>query len=259
VTNRGVRTGTTQSEWKTYTPILAAAIYSGHTTPTQPAIVNGTSKGRYWRHPSGLVFAQGQIVFGSSDTFGSGDDFWCFSLPFPALRLSTDQPIGSGMGWQGASANPSLNIALTPTLMDPAVAMIGDGSNTEEDNWLQLFAPYGLTMGTGTITSGNTSVTVNHLLPITPIASDIHLIGTATTTNQCGALYVDTIGTTSFNANVRSNPGASGAAFAWKMRAEPNGPNASLSGGCLLISSTGPWTWASGHQISFQVAYEARK
>jgi hypothetical protein len=70
--------------------------------------------------------------------------------------------------------------------------------------------------GSGTITSGNTAVTITHGLAVTPAARNISITPTATTTTDPGNLWVDTITSTQFNVNCRTNPGASGMAFDWQ-------------------------------------------
>lgn len=72
--------------------------------------------------------------------------------------------------------------------------------------------------GTGTIASGSTSVTVTHGLGKTPVAADISVTPTANTTTDPGNLWVDTISSTQFNVNCRTNPGVSGMAFSWQAR-----------------------------------------
>lgn len=69
--------------------------------------------------------------------------------------------------------------------------------------------------GTATITSGNTSVTVTHGLGVTPDASRVRFFANNNPTNDPGNAWVDTIGSTTFAINVRNDPGASGASFAW--------------------------------------------
>ena len=72
--------------------------------------------------------------------------------------------------------------------------------------------------GTGTITSGNTSVTVSHGLDFTPVAADIQVTMTNNPTADPGNVYVDTITSTQFNINVRTDPSTSGAIFSWAAR-----------------------------------------
>jgi hypothetical protein len=70
--------------------------------------------------------------------------------------------------------------------------------------------------GTTTVSSGSTSITVNHGLSQTPQAQDI----TITPTNNLGQatrFWVSNITSTSFQLNVDSDPGATGATFAWRI------------------------------------------
>ncbi len=71
--------------------------------------------------------------------------------------------------------------------------------------------------GTATITSGNTAITVTHGAGYTPTAQDLVITPTNNPTNAPGNFWVDTIGGTTFAINVRSDPGASGAIFAWRV------------------------------------------
>lgn len=257
MSNHGTRGGLRSVQWRSYTPQLRALNYSA-STAVDPALVDGTSVGRYLKTETGLVVSQGIITFGASSTFGSGEDFWVVSMPHPINRSSggADLPAGTAMAWQGTAANPQLVVNLTPTIADPAFK---GGNQTQEDSFIQFFCPFNLSQGTSTITSGNTSVTINHLMPFTPSAQDIHVVSTATTTNNAGQFYITNITSTQFTVNVRANPGASGAAFSWKVRGEPIGPTASAGTGGLLVSSLAPWTWASGHVLSWQAIYETRR
>lgn len=255
--NKGLLAGIRSSQWLNYIPALRAFNYSGG-TPVDPAIGNGSVIGRYYKSDSGLVVAGGLITFGSTSTYGSGEDFWGVSMPFPINRSSSgaDLTAGVGMAWQGSAASPQLMVPLTPTIMDPA--FLG-GNQTQEDNFIQFFCPWCLSQGTATITSGNTSVTVNHLMPFTPRAEDIHLVNQTNPTNNTGQLFINGITSTQFVINCRANPGASGLSIGWKVRGEPIGPTASLGSGGLLASSLAPYTWAPGHMLGFQAIYEARR
>ncbi len=71
--------------------------------------------------------------------------------------------------------------------------------------------------GTGTITSGNTSVVITHGLAYAPNPQDICITPTANTTSDPGNWWVSSVGATQFTVNVRSNPGASGFAFGWNV------------------------------------------
>lgn len=254
MSSRGVYRGLQRPGWQEYTPDLRG--FSASTEPTQPALGNSTLYGRYLVKPSGLVVVQGGITFGSTATFGANDQVYGIRLPVPANRSSggADLPIGAAWAWQGAAASPQLNVQLTPTLMDPIAG--GGGAQSNEDYWAQLFCPYVLALGTGTITSGNTSVTITHgLVDYIPNASDVLIVPTATTSNNCLPFYVDTPTATTFDVHVKSNPGASGFAFSWKLRGEPN----SSANFCILANHNRPWVWASGHSITWNLTYEGRR
>ena len=72
------------------------------------------------------------------------------------------------------------------------------------------------TNGTATIASGATSIAVTHGLIATPAASDITLTPTATATTDPGNIWVDTITSTQFTINCRTDPGAGGLPIAWR-------------------------------------------
>jgi hypothetical protein len=257
--NRGILAGLRSAQFLSYDPKLVAFAYGGGGTPTQPSLGNGTAQGRYFVTPSGLVICSGLITFGSTTTFGSAEDFWGISVPVQINRSSggADMPIGVAMGWQGLSASPQLCTPLTPTALDPGLPF---GNQSQEDSYFQIFCHWCLAQGTGTIASGATTTTVTHLMPFTPMASDINLTVTNNTTNNPGQVYVTSITSTQFTVGCRSNPGASGLNFSWKVRGEPEGPHFALDGnGGLLVASNAPWVWASGHQLSWQIMYEARR
>lgn len=71
--------------------------------------------------------------------------------------------------------------------------------------------------GTATVATGTTSFTVTHGAGYTPVVQDISVCPTNNPTNDPGWFWVDTITSTQFNINVRSDPGASGAIFAWRV------------------------------------------
>lgn len=71
--------------------------------------------------------------------------------------------------------------------------------------------------GVDSIASGNTSVTVAHRCEDTPAPQQITITPTNNPTNDPGNWWVDTITDETFDVNVRSDPGASGFDFAWKV------------------------------------------
>ena len=70
--------------------------------------------------------------------------------------------------------------------------------------------------GTGAIASGTTSITLSHGLSVTPTQAAFTLMPTILSTVDPGEVYIDTITSTQFNVNCRTNPGATGWAFYWK-------------------------------------------
>ena len=71
--------------------------------------------------------------------------------------------------------------------------------------------------GTGSITSGGTTDVITHGLNITPALADIHITLGENPTNTPGAVWVDTIGATTFTVNCENDPGASNLDFSWKV------------------------------------------
>jgi hypothetical protein len=72
--------------------------------------------------------------------------------------------------------------------------------------------------GTGTINNGGTSATVTHGLSYTPARADITITLGENPTNTPGAIWVDTIGATTFQVNCENDPGASNLDFSWSVR-----------------------------------------
>lgn len=249
----GVLAGSTSLAWQRCDAILQGFVISGSLPSVQPSNPTGTNFAKYLDLGNGLILFKFNFIFDANSVFGTGEHIWAVRLPIPANRASggADLTDGTVLAWQGSSANPQLTMALRPSLMDP---MLGGGSQGMEDYYIQFFVPYLLSMGTGTITSGNTSVTITHALGSTPNAQDISVVPTNTTTTAPGLIYVDTIGSTSFKVNSRTNPGASGLGFSWKARMEPNGTTL-LD---VLANHTRPWLWASGHQLSGTIMYEGQ-
>jgi len=76
----------------------------------------------------------------------------------------------------------------------------------------------GTVTGTGSIASGTTADIITHGLGYTPLAGDITITLTENPDNTPGAIWVDTIGATTFTVNCENNPGASNLDFAWSAR-----------------------------------------
>lgn len=69
--------------------------------------------------------------------------------------------------------------------------------------------------GTGSIASGSTSAVITHGLSVTPAAKDIFVTFTENPTTDPGNIWIDTLTSTQFTVNVRTNPGASNLDFSW--------------------------------------------
>lgn len=69
--------------------------------------------------------------------------------------------------------------------------------------------------GHAVVVSGTTTITVTHGLSATPQQGDIQVTATNQPTNDPGHVRIVNVGATTFQINVRSNPGASGAGFDW--------------------------------------------
>jgi len=72
--------------------------------------------------------------------------------------------------------------------------------------------------GTGTINNGSTSATITHGLARTPTVDDIIITLAENPTNTPGAIWVDTLGATTFKVNCENDPGASNLDFGWQAR-----------------------------------------
>lgn len=251
--NDGVVSGVQADLWRQYQPTIRGFSSSGSGI-TQPVLNSAVTFGEYWNSGQGRVLCRGSIQFASDSTFGSGESVWGISLPFPANRSSggADLPIGEAWLWQGSSADPQLNMSGIPTLMDP---LSPGGTQSQEDSYFQIFVPYLISFGTGSIATGATSTTITHGLAETPAAFDIQVTATNAPSTTPKIVYVDTITSTQFNVNIVSSSATTGLTFAWKCRAEPN----SSTEFALLASHLKPWTWASGHSISWLIEYEARR
>ena len=72
--------------------------------------------------------------------------------------------------------------------------------------------------GTGTIADSTTVATITHGLSRTPAAKDIWVTFTENPSTDPGNIWIDTITSTQFNVNCRTNPGASHLDFSWGAR-----------------------------------------
>ena len=86
-----------ESSWTSYTPVWTASV-------TNPVIGNGTIEG-YYKVIGKTCFVRGNIVMGSSTTFGSGE--WYVSMPFTAANadaiLLTATLLDNGSAWYNAT------------------------------------------------------------------------------------------------------------------------------------------------------------
>jgi hypothetical protein len=251
--NDGVLSGQQADLWRVYQPTIRGFSQSGSGI-TQPVLNSAVVFGEYWNSGQGRVLCRGSIQFASDTTFGSSESVWGVSLPVPANRSSggADMPIGEAWLWQGSSADPQLNMSAIPTLMDP---LLPGGNQSQEDSYFQIFVPYLISYGTGSIATGATSTTVTHGLGETPAAYDIQVVATNAPSTTPKIVYVTNIDSDSFDVNVVSSSATTGLTFGWKCRAEPN----ASSELALLASHLKPWVWASGHSISWLIEYEARR
>lgn len=71
--------------------------------------------------------------------------------------------------------------------------------------------------GTSSIGTASTSATITHGCGFTPTISQITIIPSINTTVPVGMIWVDTIGTATFNVNCAGTPGASTLIFGWRV------------------------------------------
>ncbi len=76
-------------------------------------------------------------------------------------------------------------------------------------------------VGNAMIVSGQTKITVTHGSVVTPLDTDIFVQLCNIPTVETGNIKVDNITATTFDITVRTNPGASGAIFAWRVHDAP--------------------------------------
>lgn len=261
MTNRGVHAGDSSPAWKDYPVAWRSNKFASlGAVTTQPSLGNGALYGRYLRLGSGFIMAEIQLIFGSTTTVGSTASFWAFSLPFPGRRanLGADLPIGIGLAQLGSAASPNSTQPLICTLADPADAQQQQGTQSDEDNWLQGFCQSMIATGSGAFTSGVATSVVTHNLGVNsgyiPNAYDINVVGTNTASTTPRYLWIDNITSTQFTVNVAVTATTTPLAYSWKIRGEPNN-----SGASILMGPDAPWAWVNGSSLSFQAIYEARR
>lgn len=71
--------------------------------------------------------------------------------------------------------------------------------------------------GTATVASGTTSISVTHGAGYTPVAADLVVTPTNNPTNDPGWFWINNVGATTFDINVRNDPGSGGATFSWRV------------------------------------------
>lgn len=251
--NNALYDGLAAGLFKDYKPQLKGFNFTNGAI-TQPLLNSAATYGRYYDNGQSLIVYSGSIQFASDTTFGSGESVWGISLPVPANRSlgGADIPLGYSWLWQGSAADPQVNMTCTPTLMDP---LYPGGNQGGEDRYFQVFLPYLISFGTGSIATSATSTTITHNLGETPSARDVRVQATNAPSTTPKSIYVSNLTSTTFDVNVVSSSSTTGLTFAWEVVALPN----SSSEFALLMNHTRPWTWASGHSISWQIEYEARR
>lgn len=147
--------------------------------------------------------------------------------------LVKDQSTGSQNGIYVVAASPARagDYAVSGNIVG-SVVMVSEGTANLDTIWqcttnaaitvgttALAFLPLEVRRGSGTATvvTATTTITVTHGAGYTPAAADITVCPTNSPTNDPGHWWVDTIGATTFAINVRANPGASGAIFAWRV------------------------------------------
>jgi hypothetical protein len=238
----GLLDGLERNVWKTYEPELLAAA-NGAITP--PSVGGGAHRGRYINY-RGLVVCQIQTSMGASFVQGVGDCY-VWSLPIPALRSWDGQIIGQGLNYHAVTGD-AYNNPTVATLADTWTSLGG-----QEDSYLQLFQPYAMTKGTGTIATGTRTVTVTHNLGLTPAAYDIHVIPTTTAPSNSHIPYtISNIGPTTFDVTLFANSTGANWTFEWKCRVEPNNTATTP----WLIGPLRPWPMGLLSDFFIQVYYE---
>ncbi len=130
----------------------------------------------------------------------------------PDVGKIVDIDSGDGLRLPGLSADPTAvgdGQVLYQTTRNAIRARING-------NWVDIH--WMAASGLATVASGTTSIVVTHGAGFDPIdARGVDLWPTNNPTNDPGWFWVSSIGGTTFTINVRNNPGATGASFAWRV------------------------------------------
>jgi len=104
--------------WSSHTPVWTA-------TGSNPALVNGTSAGKYIRLGK-LFLYQGRITAGSSTTFGTGS--WLIDVPGGLSLTGTDN--ARGFLWISDSSTPANNrVGFVAGASATTLALLSTGPN----------------------------------------------------------------------------------------------------------------------------------
>ncbi len=121
-----------QTAWTAYTPTWTAA-------STNPVIGNGTIEG-YYKVIGKTCFVRGNIVMGSTTTFGSGE--WYVSMPFTASHadaiLMTVTLLDNGSAWYNATmagARAGFNTKAAMQFVNHNNGTAGDVNATHPFTW----------------------------------------------------------------------------------------------------------------------------
>ncbi len=129
-----------------------------------------------------------------------------FRKPKPAPSTTSDQRQVKRATATGGSGNQ--------------VNLRRNGETVADTQSYPRVVPFART-GTATIVSGQTDITVTHGSLVTPVDNEIFVTPTNNPDNDPGYFFVDAITATTFDINVRNNPGASGASFSWRITDAP--------------------------------------
>lgn len=259
--NTGVISNQGRDNWRVYRPQMLCAANGAVTHPSlvESADVGGgvyqqTQKpfGRWTIDEDGLVTAEIMAELIGAATVGSGTAY-VWSLPVKARRPLPGEamaaPLGTGMSYFSFLPAPNVNVLCVPTLADPWSSLGG-----AEDFYCQMIAPYVLSWGTDTVTSGASGVTTNHRCGFAVSAYDIEVVPTDADLGTGSPYhYISSITSTQMTIAHRTTATADHA-LSWKVRAEPSS---------AYVGPSVPWDWSrfssAGPFGNFfiQLSYEA--